>query len=435
MASISKASNGCRTVQFVGADGKRRSIRLGRVSHRQAEAVKFRVEALNAAAVSHCPIDRDTAVWLDGIGRDLAARLAAVGLVAERESATLGAFTRSFIDRRTDVKPRTRTNLEACRSRLLEYFGEGRALRSIAPGDADGWLLWLRERYANGTTGRTVKRAKQFFRAAVRGRLLMSNPFDDVKPPSQVNAARQHFVTLETTRKVLDACPDTEWRLIVALCRFGGLRCPSELLSVKWSDVDWERGRFRVHSPKTEHLDAGGDRWVPIFPELRPYLADAFDVAEPGTIYVISRSRDTSVNLRTRLMRIIRQAGLSPWPKLFQNLRASRETELAATYPLHVVCAWIGNSSAVAAKHYLQVTEADYERATVAASGGGAKSGAVDREWAVQKAVQSANDRGCPESPETQKALEIKGFEQLLAAAVNSEQFCPLPPRGLEPLS
>ena len=49
--------------------------------------------------------------------------------------------------------------------------------------------------------------------------------------------------------------------------------------------------------------------------------------------------------------------------KPFQNLRSTRETELAETYPIHVVCAWIGNSEAVAAKHYLQVTDEHFERA------------------------------------------------------------------------
>ena len=49
--------------------------------------------------------------------------------------------------------------------------------------------------------------------------------------------------------------------------------------------------------------------------------------------------------------RIILKAKLKPWPKLFQNLRATRETELAERYPSHVVCEWIGHSQAVAAKH------------------------------------------------------------------------------------
>ena len=31
---------------------------------------------------------------------------------------------------------------------------------------------------------------------------------------------------------------------------------------------------------------------------------------------------------------------------------------------MHVVCAWLGNSQPVAAKHYLQVTKAHFEQAT-----------------------------------------------------------------------
>ena len=44
-------------------------------------------------------------------------------------------------------------------------------------------------------------------------------------------------------------------------------------------------------------------------------------------------------------------------------LRATRETELMAIYPGHVVCKWIGNSRAIAQKHYLQVTDEDYAKA------------------------------------------------------------------------
>jgi integrase len=200
-----------------------------------------------------------------------------------------------------------------------------------------------------GRRGRVEgKRARQFFRSAVRSRVIHSNPFDDVKPPSQVNDNRKHFVSREIAKAVLDACPDVEWRLIVALCRYGGIRRPSELLLLRWAEVFWERGRLLVHSPKTEHLEGGAERWVPIFPELRLYLADAFDHAKLGTAFVGTRYRDTNVNLRTQFMGIIRRAGAAPWPKLYQNLRASRETELAAAYPLHVVCAWIGKSALIA---------------------------------------------------------------------------------------
>ncbi|HBR19874.1 MAG: hypothetical protein A2Y13_04095 [Planctomycetes bacterium GWC2_45_44] len=54
---------------------------------------------------------------------------------------------------------------------------------------------------------------------------------------------------------------------------------------------------------------------------------------------------------------------MKPWPKLFQNLRSSRETELTQKFPLPVVCAWMGNSQLVAAKHYLQVTDKHFTKA------------------------------------------------------------------------
>jgi hypothetical protein len=73
-----------------------------------------------------------------------------------------------------------------------------------------------------------VKRARQLFRYATRKGLLVKSPFADLKAPTQVNKSREVFVTRETTQKVIDACPSAEWRLLVALARYGGLRTPAK---------------------------------------------------------------------------------------------------------------------------------------------------------------------------------------------------------------
>ena len=65
--------------------------------------------------------------------------------------------------------------------------------------------------------------------------------------------------------------------------------------------------------------------------------------------------------------RIIKRAGVTPWPKLFHNLRSTRQTELTEKFPSHVVCAWLGNSRAVAQDHYLQVTDAHFDKAVTGA--------------------------------------------------------------------
>ena len=63
------------------------------------------------------------------------------------------------------------------------------------------------------------------------------------------------------------------------------------------------------------------------------------------------------------MLKIIRRAGLEPWERVFQILRASRQTELNRQHPAHVVCDWMGNSEAVANEHYLHTTDTDFDRA------------------------------------------------------------------------
>ena len=100
MASISKESNGRRTIQFVGTDGKRRSIRLGKTSQRMAESVKLLVEHLAAAAATGGPLDPETARKLPELSDELADKLARAGLIPERQRATLGGFLQEYIDSR-----------------------------------------------------------------------------------------------------------------------------------------------------------------------------------------------------------------------------------------------------------------------------------------------------------------------------------------------
>jgi integrase len=370
MASIGKDPGGRKRILFVAPDGSRKTLRLGKASMDMATKVKIKVESLLSSILTGHALDGETACWVAELDKIMADRLASVGLIPKRQSAKLATFLDSFIESRTDVKPRTKLKYKAVRESLVGFFGEDRKLRTIAPGEADDWRLKLLD---GGLVENTVRKqiavAKLFFTAAKRKRLIPENPFSDLKAAIRANVSRFFFVSREDAQKVIDACPDAQWRLLFALSRYGGLRCPSEHLALRWEDVNWGNGRLTVHSPKTEHHAGGESRVIPIFPELRPYLEDVFEQAAgenhsvPGTEYVITRYRDCNANLRTQLNRIIRKAGQEPWPKLFQNLRSTRETELAETYPMHVVCKWIGNTEPVAAKHYLQVTDAHFERA------------------------------------------------------------------------
>jgi integrase len=365
MASVISDPNGRKRIQFMAGDGTRRTIRLGRATLRQAEGIKVRVEQLVLAATGAVGVvDEDTIKWLASLSDKVYSKLAGVGLVGRREALRLGEFLTGYIEGRTDIKAGTAIVLWQSAGNLTDFFGASKNVREITEDDAEQWRRYLIEQgLSDATVRKRCGNAKQFFRVALKRRLIPSNPFAELESSSKANKTREYFVSLQDAQKVLEACPDAEWRLLFALCRFEGVRCPSEVLTLKWTDVNWEQGRILIHSPKTEHHAGGESRLIPLFPELLPYLQAVFDEAEPGTEYVITRYRQPNVNLRTQLQRIIRKAGLKPWPRLFQNLRSTRETELAEKFPLHVVTAWIGNSQLVARKHYLQVTEEHFAKA------------------------------------------------------------------------
>jgi integrase len=373
MASTSTKPDGRRIVQFVGPDRKRHTVPLGRVDADYVKRFQAHVEALvlRAKSPDRFPLEKTTLEWLGRLDERIHAKLAGAGLCEPRgparpQGVALGNFLKEYIDGRSDVKRATTIVWGHTRRCLLEFFGEDKPIDTITPGDADKFLVFLRaKKLAENTIARRCSFARQFFRAALRRKLIAENPFTDLKGlNSGRNVKRERFITREVVQKVLDACPDAQWRLIFALSRYGGLRCPSEHLALRWSDINWEQGRMTIHSPKTEHHPGRDSRVMPIFPELRMYLEAVWEQAEPGTVWVITRYRDTNANLRTQLLRIIGRAGVASWPKLFHNLRASRATELVEVFPSHVAAAWLGHTEAIADKHYRQVTEDHFAQAT-----------------------------------------------------------------------
>ena len=403
MASIANDPNGRRRILFVAPDGSRKTIRLGKTGRKSAEAIARHVEALLAAKIGGQPVPRDTAVWLAGIGEKLKEKLAAVRLVEPAKRASLGEFLRAYVLSRPDVKPATlEVWQQPCRN-LTEFFGDDKPLLSITPGDCDQFKAWLlTQNLAPATVAKRLAFARTFLHVARKHRLIDENPFSEVKIPAANVSARQRFIARDTVQKLFGVA-DPTWRTIIALARFGGLRCPSEVLSLEWRHVDWERGRLTVPSPKTDRYDGKESRTIPLFADLRPYQEEAFELTAPGQTHVVGGNHLAKANgptgwkncnLRTAFDRLVTRAGLEPWPRLFHNLRSSRETELLEEFPVHIVAVWMGHDAKVCLKHYAQTTEAHFDRAA-----GGAESGAREAQKPAQQPT-AGNRREPKSSPE-----------------------------------
>lgn len=443
MASISNDSGGRRRIMFVAPDESRKSIRLGKCDRKTAEGVKRHVEALLASKIAGESVQRETAVWLKGIGPKLRRKLAAVGLAEAPSEAILGEFVRNYISSRSDVKPGT---LEAWRQALrtmVEFFGDDRLLRNLTPGHADEYKSWLStQKLAPTTIAKRLSFARGFLQVARKHKLIEENPFAELRIRGGNVGARQRFIDRETVQRLMDVANPT-WRTIIALCRFGGLRCPSEVLSLEWRHVDWANERLTVPSPKTDRYDGKGSRVVPLFAELRPFLQEASELAERGNTHVIGSNYLNAAqgpngwrncNLRTTFQKLVLRAGLKPWPRLFHNLRSSMETELLEKAPIQAVAQWMGHGTQVMLRHYAQTIEEHFDRVTKggansgartarnraqrspAASGGELKTSS-EEETASDLAPVDANQR----ETKLLQSIEVLGFEPLRETGGTSE--------------
>jgi integrase len=338
------------------SDGEERTvISLGKMPKKSAELCLSMVEQIAAANAAGQSYSVEVATWTQNIGDELHAKLVNAGLLRQRQRRTLGTFIADYIAERSDWKARTAAGFSTSKKMMLDFFGKDAPIEKISVDDAVAFRLALeKEQYSEATIAKYIKHCRQVFNLAQRRKLITDSPFETVKGGSERNPERLYFVSVEETQAMLDACNSPKQRLIIALARWGGLRCPSELVGLKWSEINWERNRFIVHSPKTEGKGKA-QRTVPIFKELYPFLREAFESAPEGIDRVYPEFTEKK-SLGSFIEKTATRAGIVLWVKPFQNMRSIRATELIEEYPAHMVNAWLGHTEAVAMVHYRQTT-------------------------------------------------------------------------------
>ncbi len=170
---------------------------------------------------------------------------------------------------------------------------------------------------------------------------------------------------------MIAVAPDEDFRLMLALARYAGLR-RHELSIQRWTDIDIPNKRMTISSTKTgkptSRRDSEGRtilirKDVPIFRELMPHILRAKEMATAGQ-QLMQPTYPRDMNLDKQMDRCIARAGLQSWDKPWQNMRATRQTELLDQGDqIKIVCQWFGNSPQIAENHYLMIKKQDFDRA------------------------------------------------------------------------
>jgi integrase len=415
--------------------GERINLSLSDLTEWQANKWKDFVEAISNSINFDRPLDKKSIEWLSSLTPEQRKKLSDKGIidpdpdqVEEEKETTLSEYLEDYFStRRSDVKEATWIFYEQTRKRLVEFFGD-RSLRSITPKDGKDFRKWLEKTNKRdkvkedgktiGLSINTVKRrtglCRQIFAQAILDGLLDRNPFEGLSTSVRSNEERKAYVGLEDFAKVLEKASNAKWKSLLVLARIGGFRIPSEAQGLKWEHISFEQRRiFVVNSSKTEHHKNRKLRVVPLFPDVERELLKLHCEATPGEEYVFPDLRGDS-NLRTTLEKIILRAGVKPWPKLWQNLRASAATDLAKTVPSHIAASICGHTEQIAQEHYWKVGEDDLDQTISKLSTIHSKlSPTVAHNIAhldVLKGPESSLTVSTPLDDETKKPKESLGF-------------------------
>ena len=390
-------------------NGQRKTIPLGaKYTEKTATELKGIVEMLlhykdNGIAI----LDKRTSVWIESATQEIKEKLAKAGLIELPPSYTLKNLWDSFLDQKArelkagKIKEATRNLYDFISKRFFLFFKSNELLDDLTKDRMQQWKDYLLDEVAEATVACYIKETKACFNWGVSQGWIEKSPLDGVSPGSFVNKKNVRMISMDFYNRLLDACPCQDWRTIIALSRIGGLRCPNEVLRLRWEDVNVEHNKFYVRSPKTEQHEGKEGRWVPLFPELKKELdALFFSPLSEGKEFVINRYRDASQNLRTTFGKIVKRAGLEMFPSPFRNLRMTRSNEIYRKYGAYIESQWMGHSGRVRADHYLMLTDDDFQEAS---------------QWAVQ--TDSACSQRESRKPQSGKKIADSGFPAFFPAA------------------
>jgi integrase len=356
-------------IQFYDANKRRRMISLSSAKYNETTARELKniVETLlyyrnNGITVP----DKKVKHWISTASPEILKKLNKVGLIEQTPCQTCKEYWDAFIKTKTGIKTTTLATYDAARARFFLMFDEDEPFADLTNEKIVEWKALLRKSLAEATVAGTIAKVRVLFKWAMDKKWIQKNPMTGVAKGSFVNKANNQNVTREEYLKLLEHCPCQEWRTLLALVRYGGLRCPSEVMKLRWADIDWADNRFLVYSPKTEHHEGKESRFVPLFPEVREELTKLLlRDKDKKNKFVINRfSRKEQTNMGTPLEVIVQRAGLKPIKRPFDNMRTSRSNEVYAKFGSLHESEWIGHSSKVARKHYLEVPEKDFRLAS-----------------------------------------------------------------------
>jgi integrase len=258
-----------------------------------------RAKALLAEAVAE--IERET--FTAPTARKYMFELLAIATGEEMETYSIETWTEEWLRRKArDSSKATITRYRAHTKAFRSWLGESRRtkpLESITPQDARKWRESLQDA---GRTGKTVlaycKDVGAVYRAAIREGLVSFNPFTALEAIDTSDSQERKPFNEEEVSALLKAAPSEEWRGLILVAAFTGLRL-GDAARLSWEAVDLNTKRITLIPSKTKKKKR--EVRIPIHPELFTFLESVTIHSDKPNAPVFETLSATKVGARSGL--------------------------------------------------------------------------------------------------------------------------------------
>jgi len=259
-----------------------------------------RAKALLAEAVAE--IERET--FTAPTARKYLSKLLAIATGEEMTDYTIESWVVEWLRRKTrNSSKATMARYDGHAEAFLSWLGPDRRkkpLESVTGLDARKWREELQDA---GRTGKTVlsytKDIAAIYRSAIQEGLISFNPFTSLEAIDTSDSMERLPFTLEEVTALLGAATTDEWRGLILVAAFTGLRL-GDASKLSWASVDLTGKKITVIPSKTKRKKR--EVRIPIQPDLLAYLE---------SVPITSDKPDAPVFAKLSQTRIGDRAGLS----------------------------------------------------------------------------------------------------------------------------
>ena len=273
------------------------------------------------------------------------------------------------------------------------------------------------KKLATSTVSGLLKKVDGLFNYLIDSEFIPKNPFDNINAPMKRDKSKDWYVTIDEADDYINSVDEPQWKAIIAIARYCGVRGPSDLLYMQRKHVNFDKKQVIFPSIKN------GNRVCPMFPEVVEHFQWLCDRENAPNGYLFkdieqgghgkkgnweavrASGKLKDLNLRKTPSDSYRRAtGKNPIPRFFKNCRATRVTELIKKerFSQHSVCEWIGHTEEISNEHYLMMIEEDHAKAVSPNT----------TPITTPKAAPTSETQNAPDSI-TKKAFAALGDDQL----------------------